>query len=212
MWIQAQVPPLSKTSDEEMERGFSEWRRMNVIVWMYVCYKIWKINKKSGIMPPNIKVFFLTKITVKKDNSNCLIVWTKNYSKFLSRPPRGTSIQTEREGVSNSPEKNTPTHHNLKSFFFRLRLLFWSSRIRIRIKYEGSWASKVIRYRTVFTIFTIINGAILIFYLTLRHWDHCKHVCLYNYHPFHVLRNNLSLKHNFLPRSWSTPRAPPSTT
>jgi hypothetical protein len=28
---------------------------MNVIGWLYVCYKIWKINKKIGILPPNIK-------------------------------------------------------------------------------------------------------------------------------------------------------------
>jgi hypothetical protein len=47
--------------------GFSHWaykRWRNVlyvcIVWMwlnermYVCYKIWKINKESGIMPPNL--------------------------------------------------------------------------------------------------------------------------------------------------------------
>jgi hypothetical protein len=29
-----------------------------MIEWMYVCYKknIWKINKKSGILPPNLKI------------------------------------------------------------------------------------------------------------------------------------------------------------
>ncbi len=32
---------------------------MNVIEWMYVqyaCHKIWKINKKSDILPPNLKL------------------------------------------------------------------------------------------------------------------------------------------------------------
>ncbi len=42
------------TSDEEMERDLDEWRRINALYecdWMNVC-KIWKINKKSGILPP----------------------------------------------------------------------------------------------------------------------------------------------------------------
>ncbi len=51
-----EVFPTEHRSDEEMERCLSEWRRINVLYeCMYVCYKIWKINKKSGIMPPNIK-------------------------------------------------------------------------------------------------------------------------------------------------------------
>ncbi len=67
--------------------GFSHWaykrwrngerpRRMAMdkcIVWMwsnermYVCYKIWKINKKSGIMPPNLwnSASLLTRISPK---------------------------------------------------------------------------------------------------------------------------------------------------
>ncbi len=39
--------PTEQTSDEEMERGLSEWRRINVLYeCMYVCYKIWKIKTK----------------------------------------------------------------------------------------------------------------------------------------------------------------------
>ncbi len=46
---------------------------LNVIDWMYVCYKIWKINKKSGILPPSLLnilqyVFILT--AQKHDNSS----------------------------------------------------------------------------------------------------------------------------------------------
>ncbi len=33
--------PTEQTSDEEMERGLSEWRRINVLYeCVYVCYKI----------------------------------------------------------------------------------------------------------------------------------------------------------------------------
>ncbi len=53
--------PTELSSDEEMEIGPSEWRWINVLYecdWMnecmYVIKKIWKINKKSGIMPPNL--------------------------------------------------------------------------------------------------------------------------------------------------------------
>ena len=52
--------PTEQTSDEEMERGLSKWRRINVLyecdgmnVCMYVI-KYEKINKKSGIMPPKV--------------------------------------------------------------------------------------------------------------------------------------------------------------
>ncbi len=41
-----------------LQRGFSEWRRMNVL-WlnecMYVIKNQKKINKKSGILPPNLR-------------------------------------------------------------------------------------------------------------------------------------------------------------
>jgi hypothetical protein len=38
-----------------MERGFSEWRQMNVL-WLNECMYVIKskLNKKSGILPPNL--------------------------------------------------------------------------------------------------------------------------------------------------------------
>ncbi len=50
-----EVFPTEHTSDEDMERGFSEWRRMNVL-WLNECMYVIKIkiNKKSGIQPPNL--------------------------------------------------------------------------------------------------------------------------------------------------------------
>jgi hypothetical protein len=53
--------PTELTSDDEMERGLGEWRRVNVLNecdCMNVCYKIWKINQKSRILPPNFLVFW----------------------------------------------------------------------------------------------------------------------------------------------------------
>ncbi len=52
-WHHREVFPTELTSNEEMERGPGEWRRMSVIECMHVCYKILKINKKTGIIPPN---------------------------------------------------------------------------------------------------------------------------------------------------------------
>ncbi len=43
-----EVPPLSKTNDEEMERGLSEWRRINVLYecdCMNVCMYVIKYEK-----------------------------------------------------------------------------------------------------------------------------------------------------------------------
>ncbi len=50
--ILREVFPTEHTSDEDMERGFSEWRRMNVL-WLNDCMYVIKskINKKSGILP-----------------------------------------------------------------------------------------------------------------------------------------------------------------
>ncbi len=49
-----EVFPTEQTSDEDMERGLSEWRWINVLYecdWMNAhVIKIWKINKKSGIL------------------------------------------------------------------------------------------------------------------------------------------------------------------
>ncbi len=52
-----EVPPLSK-------QAMKKWREASANgdgwMWLYecmcVCYKKWKINKKSGIMPPNIYI------------------------------------------------------------------------------------------------------------------------------------------------------------
>ncbi len=58
-----EVFPTEHTSDEEMERDLGEWRRINVFnevtEWMYVCFKILKINQKNGILPPNLYKFLI---------------------------------------------------------------------------------------------------------------------------------------------------------
>ncbi len=48
---------------------------MNVIEWFYVCYKIWKINKKSDILPPNVyKKKFIGNEKDKKINCGPYII------------------------------------------------------------------------------------------------------------------------------------------
>jgi hypothetical protein len=41
-----EVFPTEHTSDEDMERGFSEWRRMNVL-WLNECMYVIKIKNKQ---------------------------------------------------------------------------------------------------------------------------------------------------------------------
>jgi hypothetical protein len=71
------------TSDEDMERGFSEWRRMNVL-WLNECMYVMKlkINKKSGILPPNLYNFFTLKTP-----QNIYPSWRKNRTKSLFSKP-----------------------------------------------------------------------------------------------------------------------------
>jgi hypothetical protein len=58
------VFPTKLTSDEEIEKNLGEWLRRNVLYEcdgmnvVYVIYNI-KINKKSGIMPPSLSMYFL---------------------------------------------------------------------------------------------------------------------------------------------------------
>jgi hypothetical protein len=59
-----EVFPSELTSDEEMERNLSEWRRMNVLYeydGLNVCTSTrkYQINKKSGTMLP--KLFLRTR-------------------------------------------------------------------------------------------------------------------------------------------------------
>ncbi len=51
---------------------------MNVIGWLYVCYKIWKINKKSGILPPNLWIS-------SKFGSGSMVLMTKNWKNIAEK-------------------------------------------------------------------------------------------------------------------------------
>jgi len=49
---------------------------MNVIEWMYVCYKIWKINKKTGILPQKMYVQYRFLYLIPTRNK--ITVYTSN--------------------------------------------------------------------------------------------------------------------------------------
>ncbi len=90
-WL-SMVFSTEQNSDEEMERGLSEWRWINVFyecdwmyVHMYVCYKkIWKINKKSGTLAT--KPLIIKIINKKEKLSNRMHLVEKIILSTLQRP------------------------------------------------------------------------------------------------------------------------------